>query len=189
MESVRTAFELMKLELEATVENLNAEGAELFRLSRYEEANDLIAKGKALRNFCHRVDQLSDEWIENFSPDTGAEASEKEQETARTILSASKSSRTGLLVRFKDGSIICEKTAALTLAKTIERIGFERVAGLGIKVNKEDIVSRNPSTKYGEVPLNGYFIKTHSSTDQKKRTLEQISRRLNLELEVTIVLG
>ena len=35
MDSVTVAFELMRIELDAEVENLNAEGEQLFRTSNY----------------------------------------------------------------------------------------------------------------------------------------------------------
>jgi hypothetical protein len=187
MESVTIAFELMKLELDATVEDLNTQGAELFRRSNYEEAKRLTDDGRALRDFCEKVDILANEWRERFAEQTDEEPTEQEQQAARTILSASKGSRTRLLVKFRDGSAIAEKTAALTLVKVIERVGFEKVAALGISVNRENLVSMDRSKKYQDTEVEQYFIKTHSSTDQKKRTLEQISAALNLGLEVTVI--
>lgn len=187
MSSVSTAFELMKLELETAVEDLNTQGSELFRESRYDEARILTDRGRALRAFCDRVEILANEWIETFSDDAAEHDVEKELQAARTILSASKASRTRLLVTFDDGSTIAEKTAAQTLAKAIERIGFERVANVGVLVNGENIASKEKSKKYSDVEISPYFIKTHSSTDQKKRNLEQISKALGLDLEITII--
>tara|TARA_R110002051_G_C8615685_1_gene482528 strand:- start:38 stop:520 length:483 start_codon:yes stop_codon:yes gene_type:complete len=160
MESVTVAFELMKLELEAAVEDLNTQGAELFRCSQYEEAKELTDHGGTLRHFCDRVDELATEWNNNFANVGGDEPTEQEQQAARTILSASKSSRTRLLVTFSDGTAIAEKTAAQTLVRVLERVGFERVAALGIYVNNENIVSETRSKKYGETEVAKYFIKT-----------------------------
>jgi len=187
MESVTIAFELMKLELDSSVEDLNTHGAELFRKSQYEEAKKLTDHGKALRDFCKRVNILAAEWRETFAEQADEEPSEQEQQAARTILSASKGSRTRLLVKFKDGVAIAEKTAAQTLTKVIERVGFEKVAALKISVNKENLVSMSRSKKYQDTEVAPYFIKTHSSTDQKKRHLEQISEALNLGLEVAVI--
>ncbi|GGB01725.1 hypothetical protein [Allosediminivita pacifica] len=128
MSSVTTAFELMKLELETAVEDLNTQGSELFRESRYEEAKALTVRGKELRAFCDRVEALANEWMATFSEDDHEEDSEQEVQAARTILSSSKGSRTRLLVTFSDGTILAEKTAAQTLAKAIQHIGCERVA-------------------------------------------------------------
>ena len=131
MESVTVAFELMKLELEAAVEDLNTQGAELFRCSQYEEAKELTDHGGTLRHFCDRVDELATEWNNNFAN-----------------------------VTFSDGTAIAEKTAAQTLVRVLERVGFERVAALGIYVNNENIVSETRSKKYGETEVAKYFIKT-----------------------------
>lgn len=187
MSSVATAFELMKLELETAVEDLNTKGSELFRESRYEEAKILTDRGKQLRAFCDRVEVLANEWMTTFTDDDHQEDTEQEFQAARTILSASKGSRTRLLVTFSDGASFAEKTAAQTLAKVIERIGCERVANIGVIVNGENIVSKEKSRKYSDIEAPPYFIKTHSSTDQKKRNLEQISKALGLNLDISII--
>jgi hypothetical protein len=187
MSSVTTAFELMKLELDTAVEDLNTRGSELFRESRYEEAKALTDRGKQLRAFCDRVEALANEWTATFSEDDHQEDTEQEVQAARTILSASKGSRTRLLVTFSDGTTLAEKTAAQTLAKAIQRIGFERVASVGVLVNGENIASKEKSKKYSDIEVPPYFIKTHSSTDQKKRNLEQISKALGLHLDISII--
>lgn len=187
MQSVTVAFELMKLELEAAVEELNSEGAELFRESRYEEASNLTNRGTTLHEFCLRVEKLSAEWADQFAVDTISDETEQEQQTARTILSASKASKTRLLVVFPDGTKIAEASAAQTLAKVLERIGLEKIASLGILVNRENIVSSYPSKKYNETPIGRYFVKTHSSTNQKKKNLEEISSSLNLGLQIFVI--
>ena len=188
MDSVTVAFELIALELNVEVEDLNSEGAQLFRDSNYEAAKSLTEKGKALRDFCNRVSQLSEEWTESFAAETLTPAGiEREHEAARKILSASKGAKTGLMVRFKDGSVICEPKAAMTLANAIQRIGFEKVEALGILVNKENIVSRNPSPKYQDTFVAPYYVKTHSNTEQKKKNLDRISEELGLGLTVTVI--
>ncbi len=188
MDSVGIAFELMRLELEAAVEDLNSEGAKHFQVSGYEEARTLTKKGEALQDFCERISKLADEWNEEFQTQykdiTDTVAADQ---TAKKILSASKSSRTGLLVRFLDGRIITEKTAAETLVKCIALVGFEKVEELQIMVNKENIVSERSSNKYSEIFNDPYFVKTHSSTMQKKKHLDIISDKLNLGLEVSII--
>ena len=188
MDSVSTAFELMRLELEAAVDNLNSDGAALIRDSRYEDASKLIDRGKKLRDFCKSIEQLAEEWRTSFAEEGIDGCADIDDDTvARKILSASKSPRTGLLVRFPDGSLISERTAAQTLAKCIQKIGFEKVASLGIQVNSENIVSREQSKRYNDTQIAPYFIKTHSNTAQKKRNIEHISDELGLELEVVIV--
>jgi negative regulator of replication initiation len=133
------------------------------------------------------VEALANEWTATFSESYNEQDTEQELQAARTILSATKSSRTRLLVRFSDGTTLAEEIAAQTLAKAIERIGCERVASVGVLVNGENIASREKSKKYNDVEVPPYFIKTHSSTDQKRRNLEQISKALGLNLEISIL--
>ena len=106
---------------------------------------------------------------------------------ARQILSNSKAAKTALLVRFPGGDVIAEPKAADTLVAVIKRAGMERVEQLGILVNGEHIVSKTRSKKYNEAGAPSFFIKTHSSTSQKKRNIEQISDALGLGLTVEIV--
>lgn len=188
MESVAIAFQLMALELQTAVEDLNSQGSRLFHASKYSEAKVLSDKGAALQEFCERVNALADEWDLRFSASvTENEDSQEVREATRKILSASKSSKTGLMVRFPDGTIICEDKAADTLVRALEKIGFSKVEALNIPVNKENIVSRSPSMRYNEVKYGGFYIKTHSSTEQKKKNLERISEELDLSLSVSIV--
>lgn len=91
------------------------------------------------------------------------------------------------MVRFPTGEVIALEKAADTLVGVIRRAGMERVEKLGILVNGENIVSRTPSKKYNEASAPPFFIKTHSSTSQKKRNIEQISDALGLGLTVEII--
>ncbi len=188
MDSVSIAFELMRLELAAEVENLNSQGASFFRSSLYEEANELSSKGKKLQNFLLKVQALEAEWVGSFAEAAALEIDGPEVEaTARRILSNSKSAKTGLLIRFPTGEVISEKTGADTLVAVIKMVGMERVEKLGILVNGENIVSRTPSTLYNETRAAPFYIKTHSSTSEKKRRIDQISEALGLGLTVEII--
>jgi len=191
MNSVSIAFELMRLELEAESERLNSAGAAAFRASDYEKAEEQIHHGRRLKEFCERVSRLEGEWQSGFASsettDQDYSSPLPDEDVARKILAHSKSSRTSLLVRFGDGTVIAERTAADTLARAIQKIGFERVEHLGILVNGETIVSNSKSSKYNDVQIDGRYVKTHSSTSQKARNLLQISDALGLKLEVQIV--
>ena len=188
MDSVGIAFELMRFELEAEVESLNSDGAKHFRESQYDLADALTKKGKALQVFSEKVRTLEEEWEASFASGVDEPEEASVALAARTILSGTKSSKTALLVRFSDGEVISEKTAAATLVKFIQKAGVESVANLEIFVNGENIVSKSSSRKgYSETPLPPFFIKTHSSTAQKKRNIEDIAKALGLSCEVMIV--
>ena len=168
------------------MENLNSLGASRFRASQYEEAAELSARGRKLQNFLSKIQALEAEWISSFAE--VAEADDPEVEAAaRRILSSSKAAKTALLVRFPGGDVIAEPKAADTLVAVIKRAGMERVEQLGILVNGEHIVSKTPSKKYNEASVPPFYIKTHSSTSQKKRNIEQISDALDLGLTVEIL--
>lgn len=191
MNSVSIAFELMRLELESEVEQLNAAGAAAFRSSDYELAEEQIRRGRDLKEFYDRVSKLEDEWVSRFSasevPGIATAQERTPEETVRTILAHSKASKSSLLVRFRDGTVVANSTAAETLATSLERIGFDRVERLGIRVNGENIVSAAKSEKYNDVRVGNRYVKTHSSTMQKARNLRQISDELGLDLQVQIV--
>lgn len=187
MDSVGIAFELMRLELEAEVESLNDDGAKLFRESKYDLADALTKKGKALQTFCKKITLLEEEWVKSFTADVDDPEEANVTSAARTILSATKASKTALLVRFSDGEVISEKTAAGTLVKFIQKAGMESVADLGVLVNSENIVSRSSSKRYNETHVPPFYVKTHSSTRQKKKNIEDIADKLSLGCEVMIV--
>lgn len=154
----------------------------------YADAEDLITKGKALQAFLDKVRALEMEWTSSFAATVDAEPADPViEETARKILSGSKASKTALLVRFPNGDVLAKEKAADTLVEVIQHAGMEQVEAIGIMVNGENIVSRTPSKKYYEARVPPYFIKTHSSTAQKKRNIEQISEALNLGLNVEII--
>ena len=90
-------------------------------------------------------------------------------------------------MRFPDGKVIAEEKAADTLVAVLRHAGLSRVSELGVMVNGENIVSRSPSKKYYETHVAPYYIKTHSSTAQKKRHIEEISDALGLGLRVEII--
>ncbi|MCO5792213.1 MAG: hypothetical protein HEQ21_05290 [Blastomonas sp.] len=188
MDSVSVAFELMRIELDAEVESLNSQGAKSFHESDYEAASELTTRGRELKAFLAKVAALEEEWRASFS---GMVESVQDEEvieaTARRINAGSRSSKTALLVRFPDGKVIAEEKAAGTLVAVLRHVGLSRVSELGVKVNGENLVSRSPSKRYQETPISPYFVKTHSSTAQKKRNIEEVSDALGLGLRVEII--
>ena len=75
--------------------------------------------------------------------------------------------------------------------KADEQAGFRPVtafAELGLKHVGLDFISKTRDDFYNQHELpGGYLILTHSSTDKKKRQLEEISEKLGLELKVEVV--
>ena len=90
---------------------------------------------------------------------------------------------TGLCVYRRDGSILQEKTAALTFAKAIKEAGLLQVRELGLKICKIPLVS---TTRQIEMEP-GLLVITHSDNKTKKNRLERISDALHLGWKVEII--
>lgn len=188
MDSVSVAFELMRIELDAEVESLNSQGAKCFHESDYEAAGELTQKGRDLQAFLVKVKALEDEWGASFSGTVeSVQDDDLIEDTVRRINAGSRASKTALLVRFPDGKVVAEEKAADTLVAVVRHAGLSRVSELDVTVNGENIVSSSPSKKYNETHLPPYYVKTHSSTAQKKRHIEEISKALDLGLRVEII--
>lgn len=115
MDSVSVAFELMQIEIDGAVENLNAKGASEFRASNYAEAKRLGDLGEELRDYRARIQELAEEWSSRFA-EGGAEAGigNDRVEPTRKILKHTKASRTNILVRFPDGSVVSKNRRGYT---------------------------------------------------------------------------
>lgn len=99
----------------------------------------------------------------------------------------SKSKSQKLIVIFTDGTEITNKYNAIVLAETIRKIGIERVIALNLIVDNVPFVSQDKESMYAPTLVeNGYYVNTHSSTRAKKKQLDDISKRLNLNLTIYI---
>ena len=99
----------------------------------------------------------------------------------------SKSKPTRLSVYFPDGTEINNHFSAGTLAETIKKIGVDKVVALNMVCSNLPFVSKDKNMKGAFTVEDGYFVNTNSSTVMKKRQLEEISQRLNLDLKIDIV--
>jgi hypothetical protein len=116
---------------------------------------------------------------------TGQEEINEEQ--PRIIPPHPKEKATNLVVSFPDGTQISNQKAYQTLCDTIEKVGPESVMKLGIQLYGIDLVSKTKNNRYQQHKIKGgYLVLSHSSTEVKKTQLEEISRRLNLNLEVKV---
>jgi len=100
----------------------------------------------------------------------------------------SRKKRVRLAVTFPDGTVITSRFASKTLCDTIEKIGIERVAELKIHQNGTMLVTKAKDARYQQNKISdGYYVLTHSKTEMKRYHLEEISRRLGLNLKITKV--
>jgi len=105
-----------------------------------------------------------------------------------TISSHQKAGRTGLIVLFPNEELISERFASETFVKVIERIGYQKVEDLNITCNGLPIISKKKDDFYNQHELiPGVYVMTHSSTKYKRQLLEEISKKLNLGLEIEII--
>lgn len=117
----------------------------------------------------------------------GNSKSEK-KETSYTLTPHTKSKKTNLEVTFPDGTKLRNRFAYQTFCKVIEKIGSEKVRGLGVKQSGIELISKKEDEFYNQHKIKGgLWIVTHSSTAQKKTHLEEISKKLNLKLKVKII--
>jgi len=182
MNNIKSSLESVKKEIENYADELIYEGKMAFSQSRFEDANKLSNDGIKLQEFGKKINSLIDDWDRNFNKVL-------EFHQPKKITSSPKSTRTGLSVTFPNGNIVCETKASTTFMKILWIIGFERIITLGKTVRTLPLVSRHKNNHpiYVENQYQGYWIITHSSTKEKKETLEKISKELGLGLKVEII--
>jgi hypothetical protein len=186
-DGVSTAFQIILEEIDAVVSEVNAQGAAYLRNDDYSSAKSSISAGEKLKDFRVKLDILKEEWVSGLDESTRNKVQIEYSEVRKTIASSSKSSKTILVVKFKDGTVLFESKANETFAKALKRFGLERVSSLGIKVNNFDLISKHPSKHYSQTEVDGYLIMTHSSTEAKRDKLLEIAKALKYEISVDIV--
>ena len=92
--------------------------------------------------------------------------------------------KTLLRVTFPDGRVICHHKVADTLVDIIEYVGPEIVNTLNVIKSSAPLVAKTMPNKGGKELEGGWFVCTHSSTQVKKRQIEQISDELQLGLKI-----
>ena len=95
--------------------------------------------------------------------------------------------RTRLRVTFSDGTVIDEQQAADTFALALSRLGLPSVEALGIYVRNLPLVSMSRGEEYCQTPIENRYVCTHSSTKEKKKLLERISKKLAAPMEIEIL--
>ncbi|MBR3481996.1 MAG: type I restriction enzyme HsdR N-terminal domain-containing protein, partial [Neisseriaceae bacterium] len=91
-----------------------------------------------------------------------------------------------LIVIFEDGTKFQYLEPKITLAKTIEKIGFEKVVPLEIKHNEIYLISKE-KTKFKTRQYGDYYIHTTGSPKTKKKQLQEISEKLGLNLKIELL--
>lgn len=89
-----------------------------------------------------------------------------------------------LKVIFPDGTEIADSKATQTFVQTIERIGIEKVVQLNLYTLVRADTNFERTAQLTQI--GNCYVNTHFSTTEKKRFLDTISNRLNLNLKVQI---
>ncbi len=94
-----------------------------------------------------------------------------------------------LWVSFSDGTVICENKAIDTFVKSVQYMGFSRIAKLQtIRASGHPIVSLTPNElSRGFRELDGYFVETHMSTKNKARYIQRIADALRIDVSVDVL--
>lgn len=99
-----------------------------------------------------------------------------------------------LKIVFPDGIILEDNNSTNTLTRFINRIGPEKVYQLNLQLSDYPFISKEKSVEDGRGYANsqraldgGYYLTTKLSTDAKLTKIQEISSRLNLNLNVAIV--
>ena len=94
-----------------------------------------------------------------------------------------------LIVVMRDGEKIAETRGVDTFVKVIEKIGIEKVKALGIIAVQRcrlPLISDSEDAIHTQRPSGRYYIASGNSTPQKKRWLDEIASRLQLEIQVIV---
>lgn len=186
-DSVSVAFQLILEEIDSVVSEVNSQGAAFLRNSEYSRAEAAIVSGKKLAAFRVKLETLKEEWVTGLDEPTRKQVQIQTSDVVRTIASSSKSSKTVLVVKFSDGTVLFEPKAADTFAKALRKLGLQQVIGLGLKMNSHPLVSKQKSADYSQTEIDGYLVMTHSNTETKRAKLLEIAAELKVNLTVDVV--
>lgn len=92
-----------------------------------------------------------------------------------------------LKVTYPNGRVVSERIVHKTLIDVIQNAGAYKVQGLGIFVNKVNLISDTvlPIYEQAQKPIgNGLYVMTNCSTDKKQQIIEQISKAFDMGLIV-----
>lgn len=138
---------------------------------------------------CADLQKISDVW------DLGLRVSliPIEQSSSSTVhhsLEQKHGKRTKIRVTFPDGRAICPNQVMNALLEVVQYAGAIRVWELNIRCLNDNLILRAPMPRYElhcKSVGDGWFCNTMSSTEAKFAQINDISDRLNLNLEVELV--
>ena len=111
-----------------------------------------------------------------------------ERKTDRKMKSSPKSQKTKLAVTYPNGRKIENRFAYETFLQVIEEAGPAKIAALNLSWVGLPLLSKKKDDYYNQHAIkDGWLVVTHSSTNQKKKQLDEISKALGLGLKVEVI--
>ena len=199
---VPTALDLVKEEVDKEARRIFSAGGDALKAGNIKPAKEAIAYAEKLADFVKKIQKLGDEWkkleakIDSAAPEVKEivlpTKPRKERKTGFSRNVTHISPKTNFTVKLPDGKIIADSKALWVMAKTIEAMGADKVAALGVLCGGEPLVTKDKSllkkhpSAIAEI-AGGWFVKTHSGTAAKIRYVKQIAKALKVKLVVTNV--
>lgn len=199
---VPTALDLVKEEVDKEARRIFSAGGDALKAGNIKPAQEAIAYAEKLADFVKKIQKLGDEWkkleakIDSAAPEVKEivlpTKPQKERKTGFSRNVTHISPKTNFTVKLPDGKIIADSKALWVMAKTIEAMGADKVAALGVLCGGEPLVTKDKSllkkhpSAIAEI-AGGWFVKTHSGTAAKIRYVKQIAKALKVKLVVTNV--
>ena len=181
-DSVAAAFKLVIEELDKSYQEITKQITQAHTKGDSEEVQDLLDRGKSLKAFQTRVNNLRQEWIDGIDP--------RPDPQPEPIRRGGNRPPTKLKVTFPYGERIERNSARNTFVETIDKIGIDKVRKLGLHGNGVPLIDSAPrrdGKTFAQQKIQGWYICIYSSTLKKKEQLDEIARRLRIRLKVEII--
>jgi hypothetical protein len=171
--------------IESRIADLNKQGAYLFQASNYTAAAEKAERGKVLSRFIEKLRAIQMEWTSIAEP---ANSSGRPTSTGKlpTTSGHKRSAPKKLVVTFDDGTTIREGSSSETFALCIEKIGVEKIKGLGLERYGLPLLSAMKSEKYSSAQIGDLYLITHFNAEDKRAILRSIGELIGISLNVSI---
>ena len=171
--------------ISSMVERVNAEGAELFKNSKYIEATQKADHGKALSSVREKLLSIQREWAQ-VSLTMGAVKNSRPSQKFNEITPNQRQASKKVSVIFEDGTVISGGSAADVFVRTIATLGLNKVQKLGIMRYGIPLVSDEKPERYTSLHIDGLYVLTHFNTADKRTILKKVSDLSGVNFKVVI---
>jgi len=196
---VPAALELVKEEVGKEAKRIFSAGGDALKAGKIKPAKEAIAYAEKLAEFVKKIQKLGEDWqkleakIDAAAPEVKEivlpNATPKPHKSGYTRKVAGVGPKTNFTVTFPDGTVVADKKAYWVLARSIEKMGPEKVAALGVMVGGEPLVTQDRSLykkhphAVAELP-NNWVVKTHSGTAAKISYVKRAAKALKIKVTV-----